>query len=287
MNITNSKAVNFSVKFYSFMVQLYPEFFRKVYGEPMIQVFQDRCRLTFQNKSLMGISALWARTLVDFFLTVFDQYENRGVMMTKSSWIKISGWLLTTSSLFFLTGYIASLRPKYNEYNFLSEPIDKILNRIGAPFMVIGLLLITIGLLGLISQFGNKTDKFGKTGLGIALFGGFVSSIGLLTLSIFDVSPLWEITMFGTFSLFLGLGLFGINCLRTKLFFRWNAVPLLISLPWMVLILTIFLLDSILGPTFVFPDILGTILPILSFGGIAVVGYMVFSDKVTIEPTPA
>lgn len=286
MNNRNSRTILISVQFYTFMVRFYPAAFRKAYGELMVQLFQDRCRLTYQHNSIFGISALWVHTLADYLLTVFEQYANRGVMMTKSSWIKISGWFLATSSLFFLTAIIASNRPQYNEFNFLSKPVDKILNRIEAPFMIISLLFITIGLLGLTGRFGNKADKTGKIGLGLALLGGSSSSIGSIGLSLLDQEPFWILIMAGTFFIFLGLGLFGINCLRAKFFSHWNSVPLIISIPWTITILVAFLLDVVLGLSIVIPNVLYFLILILSFGGLTLVGYLVFSEnnkKVTMS----
>ncbi len=77
----------------------------------MLQLFQDRCRLALQQNRLMGIPVLWAHTLVDFLLSVLEQYTNRGAMNTKSNWIKISGWFLAISSLFIVVGFVANTRP--------------------------------------------------------------------------------------------------------------------------------------------------------------------------------
>lgn len=279
MNNRNSRTILISVQFYTFMVKLYPADFREAYGELMVQLFRDHCRLTYQHKSIIGISAVWVHTLADFLLTLFEQYANRGVMMTKSSWIKLSGWFLATSSLFFLTAIIASNRPQYSEFNFLSKPVDKILHRIEAPFMIIGLLFITIGLMGLTSRFGSKADKIGKIGLGLALLGGGSSSIGIIGSSIADQELFWILMVAGTFLIFLGLGLFGINCLRAKFFSRWNAVPLLISIPLTITQLVAFIMDTVLGVSMVIPDVLYFLILFLSFGGLTLIGYLVFSEN--------
>ena len=275
-----------SVFIYRLMVQVYPQSFRQDYGEPMLQLFLDRCRLALQQNSLLGIPVLWAHTLVDFLLSVLEQYTNRGAMNTKSNWNKISGWFLAISSLLILVGYVASSRPIYNTYNFASNSFDRVLNVAVIPLLIGGFLSFSLGILGLLNNFKQRIDTLGKFGLILSLLGGITTMVGTIGISIKDVSPWWQFIMLGMLAIFIGMGLFGINCLRAHLFSRWNFLPLMISIPILILFVGSLGLNTSLGFSGELPEVLINIFLVISFGGLALIGIQLTKDSNRSQSTP-
>lgn len=275
----NPPSLTISVFFYRLLVQVYPLSFRQDYGDPMLQLFQDRCVLALQQNRHLGIPVLWAHTLVDFFLSVLEQYTNRGAMNTKSNWVKVSGWFLAISSLFILVGFAAISRPVYNAYNFASSSLDRVLNAAVTPLLIAGFLSIILGFLGLLNNFKLRIDGLGKFGLNLALLGGTITLVGVIGLSISDGSPWWELFMLGMVALFVGVGLFGVNCLRARLFSRWNFLPLLVSLPFVIWFLGNLGLNAGSGLPLELPEILDILFLIFSFGGLALIGLQLSKDS--------
>ena len=272
-------SLRISVFIYGLMVQVYPLSFRRAYGQPMLQLFQDRCHMALQQNRLLGIPVLWANTLVDFLLSVIEQYTNRGTMNTKSNWIKISGWFLAISSLFIVVGFAASSRPIYNVYNLASKSFDRVLNVAAMPLLVAGFLSLTLGILGLLNNFKQRINPLGKFGLILSLLGGITTTVGIIGVSVSDGSPWWELLMLGMLALFIGTGFFGVNCLRARLFSRWNFLPLMVSLPFVILFVGSLGLNSSLGLPLDIPEILNIIFLVVSFGGLALIGIQLSKDS--------
>jgi hypothetical protein len=277
------RPVSLSLQLYRFMVQFYPAPFRDQYGELMVQAFRDSCLHACRKSSSVGLFALWARTLMDIFLSVIEQYSNRGAEMTKSKWIQLSGWFLVSSGMLFLVGWLASGRPTFNEYNAESWPIDRFLNLAAAPSLILGMLFAALGFLGLQSRFGRQAGRLGQAGLVLSLLGVAIALIGIIGISIQDVSPWWQMSMIGTTALFVGLGLFGVSCIRLQLFSRWNSLPLLISIPWPLIMLAN-LLFAAMGKTFDLPWVIQPVLLFISFAGMAIVGYLLQSEANRVQP---
>lgn len=68
--------MSFSEKVYRFLLRAYPSAYRSRYAEPMQQLFRDRLR---EVRSFADLAALWARTLVDWAVSVPIQYWERNI----------------------------------------------------------------------------------------------------------------------------------------------------------------------------------------------------------------
>jgi hypothetical protein len=270
-----SKPLAISVQLYRAMLNVYPSGFRREYGPHMLQTFRDSCLRAGSG----GLPDLWGRTLLDYFLSVIEQYANRGAMMTKTTWIKLSGWLLAVSGLLYAFGMAASSRPEYNQYNFASLPIDRYLNGAVTPLFIAGFICTGIGILGLWIYFGRQIGLLGHAGLVIGLLGVLAGSVGVAGLSVVDSSPWWEMFMFGATSMFFGLGLFGIDCLRRKLFTRWNFIPLLTGIPFPLAVLFSAGIPLIKNTTLEIPVPIFVLLFGITFGGLALTGYRLQADS--------
>ncbi len=153
------------------------------------------------------------------------------------------------------------------------------MNVAATPLLIAGFLSLSLGILGLLNNFKQRIDTLGKFGLILSLLGGITTTVGIIGLSIKDVSPWWELIMLGMLALFIGMGLFGINCLRARLFSRWNFLPLMISLPFVILFVGSLGLNSSLGLPLDIPEILNIIFLVVSFGGLALIGIQLSKDS--------
>lgn len=69
--------VSFSVSLYRLLLIAYPAAFRNEYGEVMVQLFRDMACDAYQHCGLLGLSALWLRTLADFTVSVIRQHRDK------------------------------------------------------------------------------------------------------------------------------------------------------------------------------------------------------------------
>jgi hypothetical protein len=225
--------VIFSVHLYRAMLLAYPVQFRREYGEPMLQVFRDSCRRAARQGGMNGLLRMWFWTIIDYCKTVVEETILGGVQMRRDKFVKLSGWALVVGAVFFLVGLLASSRPEYNVYNAKSLAIDRFANQVGLPIGAVGLLLISLGMVGMLVRYGSQAGAFGQFCLGFGAFFGMVSAAGALGSTMVESEAWWLMFFLGLILQNLFLALFGLVCLRRKLLPRWNGLPLLagIGLP--------------------------------------------------------
>lgn len=207
--------------------------------------------------------------------------------MTREKFIKLSGWALIIGSVAIFVGWMAETRPEYNQFNAASLPIDRYANLAAVPLIVMGVLLVSLGMLGLLARYGVQAGAFGRFCLGLGALSGLVSVVGMVGMSISESEPWWSMFFFGWMVQYLMLALFGVVCMRQRLLPRWNSLPLLagIWLPAYMLVSGIY--ESMTGvwmepPEFVFP-LLFTI-GVVGFTGL---GYLLLSDTHPARPVGA
>jgi hypothetical protein len=144
-----SESLRISMRLYQTLLAVYPTEFRQAYGGPMIQVFGDCRRRAFVEAGTAGLLILWWRTLLDTIQTAIEEHSQRGTYMSKSKFVKISGWAMILSGIAFVLGNLAGSRPEYNQYNALSLPIDYYANMADFPLTSMAFLLLVIGYIGL------------------------------------------------------------------------------------------------------------------------------------------
>lgn len=69
--------IDVSVWLYRLLLAAYPASFREEYGEAMVQLFGDTARDALRRGGVLGLSALWLRTLADFTISVIRQYRDQ------------------------------------------------------------------------------------------------------------------------------------------------------------------------------------------------------------------
>jgi hypothetical protein len=262
-------AVRLSLCLYQWLLGAYPQEFRCEYEDEMAIVFRDLCL----QGGTVGLAGVWGRTLPDYVISLVSEHIDRGVEMTKSKWIQISGWGLAASGFLFAAGLAASSRPAYNQYNSAAWAVDPYLNAIDLWIIVLSLLLMCAGFAGMLAHFQDRAGKLGQAGLVMSIIASLVSAVGAIGLGFHDGSPWWETFSFSFLVANIGLVLFGIACLRNHLFTKWNGLPLVVG--GLILAVIIVSLGLFIDTT---PDVLMWAVLITFTFGLGMIGY-----RVTVE----
>ena len=225
----------FSVKVYQVFLAVYPAKFRQAYGSHMLQVFRDCCLRSFRQSGTSGMLKLWAITLFDLLRSSIEERLQKETFMTKSKFIRVSGWSLMLGAIAFSIFTISALVESnfYDPYMRLNIFYDtKIVLGIG-----ISSVLLAVGILGLRTRYGEKVGIAGKhilligtiTGPAISLFGAFGSEAKVFSWA-------WILLYAGNIILLACLTIFGISVLRMKPLPHWNGLPFIAGL-WLPVLL--------------------------------------------------
>ena len=215
--------VDLSVRVYTWLLSAYPGRFRAEYGHHMAQVFRDVCRRDYDRGGLTGMASLWARTSLDLIRTTVEEHIERGIDMSRESFVRWSGWALMAGAVLFAAGLIIG---SFDSFDM--DPIggvDAVYEISQAVGLALGQVLFVIGLLGLRAGYAGRSGSLGAGLLLLAVVAGIVSLGGLLVMNSIEVA--WQIWMGGFVAMTLTLAVFGIVAIRRKVFSRWNFAPIL------------------------------------------------------------
>jgi hypothetical protein len=268
-----------STRLYQALLSVFPSGFRQDYGGPMLQVFRDCTQRALRESGAAGLLSLWGRTMLDTLQTAIEEHSQRGVDMSKSKFVKLSGWALMVGGLALVLGFLAGTRPEYNQFNARSLLIDQYANAAADPLMVMSMLFLAVGFIGLFLQYGQQAGSFGQVSLGMGALSGVVGAVGAIGLSTIDREPWWSIFFFGLIFEFLGLALFGLANLRQHTMPRWNGMPLLAGLWIPLYILVSFILEQGSGNWVQMPLVVDLSLFLLTTIGLVALGYLLQSDS--------
>lgn len=109
--------VDFSVRLYRLLLVAYPASFRAEYGEAMAQLFRDMAGEASRRRGLLGLAALWLRTLADLTSSVIRQRREEATRRHESLSLAylVHQWLaLIVLSVRYLLQILSmrSLRPR-------------------------------------------------------------------------------------------------------------------------------------------------------------------------------
>ncbi len=244
-NSDDPSPVAFSISLYDTLLAAYPTGFRHEYGPHMAQVFRDYCLRSYRQDGLPGMLNLWILILIDYVKSVVEEHIQRGIHMSKSKFIRMSGWSLVLGAITLMVAGLISIRdvPEYSRYSALSRPIDLYLEYATAILLPGTLLLLLVGMIGLYLRYRTDTNGFGKFGLIVGVLGGVISLGAAIPLSTNEPEWSWTAWWVGTLLYFLGLGVFGIAAVRDKLLPRWNALPILTGFLIPILFIATFQMD--------------------------------------------
>ena len=83
-------SIRFSEKVYRWLIQAYPDSFRREFGEPMVHVFTDMAIDVGQNRGLRGLTWMWFHVLGDLGWSVLSEHykaENRSPEMKTAFYV--------------------------------------------------------------------------------------------------------------------------------------------------------------------------------------------------------
>jgi len=146
--------------------------------------------------------------------------------MTREKFYKLCGWALILGPILFILGLWASSRPQYDVHNAAAIYIDRYANQVAVPLAMLGMVLISLGLVGLLMRYSPGLNGASIL-LGTSALAGLVSALGIAMLAVYDSDPWWSMFILGLGVQFLALAIFGLVNLRLRLFPRWNGLPVL------------------------------------------------------------
>ena len=192
--------------------------------------------------------------------------------MSKEKFLKLCGWALILGPILFLIGAWAKSRPAYVPSAMSSLPIDRYAVPAGTPLIVIGLAMMSLGMIGLLVRYTPKLNSASVL-VGLGAISGLFSAVGAVLLGINDNGPGWGLFILGLTGQYLALAIFGFITLRHRLLPRWNGLPVF-SLWFAVLLL----LSMGITPWEISIQ-LATVLWMLGCGIFAGLGYLLQSDS--------
>jgi hypothetical protein len=281
------RSLTLSSRLYQALLTIYPSEFRRAYGVPMVQLFRDSSLRALRETGPAGLISLWGRTMLDTVQTAIEEHAQRGVDMSKGKFVKLSGWALMLGGLAVMLGWLAGTRPEFNRFNARSQAIDQYANAVEFPLIVMGLLLLSVGFIGLFLRYGQGAGSFGRFSLGLGALSGVVSAAGAIGLGINDSEPWWSMFFFGMTVQYLGLALFGIANLRQRALPRWYGMPLLAGIWVPSFVILSLISEQVNGGWVDWPDLAFMILWLLSLVGLAGLGYLLQSDSQPAGTTAA
>ncbi|MCK4901428.1 MAG: hypothetical protein KAS38_21780, partial [Anaerolineales bacterium] len=97
--------------------------------------------------------------------------------MSKSKFIRLSGWSFILGGIAFMAFLLASSRdvPEYSRYNAASRPIDLYFEYAQAILFPAAMLLLLVGMVGLYLRYRQETNGFGRISLVLGMAGGAIS----------------------------------------------------------------------------------------------------------------
>ena len=272
------RSLTVSTRLYEVLLAVYPSEFRQAYGGPMLLFFRDCCRRALSEAGAAGLLALWARTMLDTVQTAIEEHSQRGVDMSREKFIKLSGWALMLGGLALSLGWLASTRPEYNRFNAASLSIDRYVNAVEGPIIVMAMSLLAVGMIGLFLQYGQQAGSFGRVSLGLGAISGVIGAVGSAGLAILDSDPWWSIFFTGMLFEFLGLALFGLANLRRRMMPDWNVLPLLAGIWFPSYVLASLILETSSGSWAQLPMLVDLSMFLLTTAGLVRLGFVLQLD---------
>lgn len=188
---------------------------------------------------------LWAVTLLDLFSSLIKEYTRKEIDMTRSKFIRLSGWAPMLTAAIFLSFFLLAYLDENNDLPSSLQPLYSF----GYFAVVFGSpVLLAVGLLGLRSRFGETLGAFGKQILLFGIVAGVpLSLIGIIGETIHSWDWAWFAQFAGPGVLLACLALIGNPALSRHPLSRWNALPLLAGSGYALLILNALAVTALTG----------------------------------------
>ncbi len=264
----DAMAVRASTRLYRLLLAAYPAAFRHDYGAEMARVFRDSCRDAHRQGGVLSLLWLWPSTLVDLAAAAFAEHRSaehaghkqREVIMSRGVLVRVGGAALVVASVasaLLLAVQVAILLDFARSYTipFGRSVVEspwigrgEVAVSLGGPTV---LLLLLVGMVGLHALAGRRAGRLGRVALtlvvvglvGVVIAGSMSSALAWGDLSrcvnprdcnIYDATGMFRLaaagTRLGMLIAAVGLVLYGVFALRTRVLARGNVLPLLLGL---------------------------------------------------------
>ena len=192
--------------------------------------------------------------------------------MSKSKFIKLSGWALIVGAFVFLLSFLSG----------------------SAPGFIVASTLMAVGLLGLRARYGNSVGSLGENALLAGVVGMMFAyaavpifrGVEVLHLLMWEVESVYLLPFAGPAVLLTGLTVFGLAALRRKPLPYANWLPLFAGLWYPVIYFPIFfyiLMNNGVWPNWDnFPYIAFTVMMLVQFVALTMLG-AILQDNLTEE----
>jgi hypothetical protein len=173
------------------------------------------------------------------------EYLQKETFMTKTKFIRLSGWSLMLGAVTFFVSTLSALVESnfYDSYMRLNAFVFYNTGLVLALWL--GTILLAMGGLGLRTRYGEQVGISEKSFLMIGAIAG--PTIGLLGV----IGAIAKVLIWAEFLLYSGnmvllacLTIFGISVLRTKPLPRWNSLPFIAGFWFPVLLPSLLILDA-------------------------------------------
>jgi hypothetical protein len=273
--------VALSVAVYRLLLAAYPKDFREAYSGDMQQVFRDLSLRAYERN---GMLRLWAATLLDWIQSLFEEHLQKETNMSKSTFIRISGWALVLGGVGFALLFLGWFMDQY-------YPLAHWGDNYGGIGYIAGFLvapiLTTIGVFGLIARYdkviGTTGSRVVKAStvilLGATLFG--LVSDRIMLFGRYSETP-WNFTLLGAAGVMFCLSLFGFFALPSRPLPRWNGLPILAGIGFPLLLIFGYLLEMFTR----FNAVAGIVM-VVQVVSMVVLGFILQGDAQTQEMSMA
>jgi hypothetical protein len=212
--------VAISVNVYRFLLAAYPAKFRQEYGEDMLQLFRDCALRAVGQSGSNGMVRLWAVTFLDLIQSLFKEHLQKETNMSKSTFIRISGWALVLAGIVFLMAFTGWYLDENYPLIHIEDSIYMAFSY--TAFVYAGPVFLSLGLLGLRARYG---ETLGNTASTVLLLTAVLGPLSTLVAIVSD--SLWIFIIVGPVVQMIGLTIFGIIAVQKKPLPRGNGLSIL------------------------------------------------------------
>ena len=275
-------AVSFSRNVYKRLLAVYPKRFRELYGEEMVDVFEDECLEQAQSDNWSRLPWFWCRSIVDLLGNAVLERKRFVMGFSVVRWggllAAVGGMTLAASGLL-MSWLLPGLTLSYAWY-------------VASIGQMVGMLLLALSLTALVMLAARSDDSRILLARRVGIFSVVVavlSALGLLAVfAVYEVVGIGgstrsypgelenflypTLSLLTTFGLPLALILLGFAVRRSATMGRWGLLPVSVGVATFLIPLTIIIFVQVLWEGYLpqsnFFAAFATIgLPTLAIGG--------------------
>jgi hypothetical protein len=268
----HQRIVGFSERVYRTLLVLYPKGFRESYGPHMVQVFRDTSRDEVRRVGMLGLLALWMRTVPDLVSTAHAERSRAAVgrgfaipVASSPKMVRVGGIaaivggvlglttvLLPDLTLVLLEEPISNALSRYESGSSSDSPLVVLLHPlISESLSTLSALLFSVAFIGLYALVFRSSGRAASWGgvlmcvwvAMLVVFAGSnalrLSAVLLEDLDYVSADPLVFLVSTGQLVGVAGYLALGLAALRTRALGKWSILPLTL-MPLSVLLRLLF-----------------------------------------------